>query len=49
MKETPNPTVLTGTGYESLVAAVAKILEEGKMNGQQADRSLAMIYWSIAD
>ncbi|MBK8869832.1 MAG: hypothetical protein IPN19_01990 [Elusimicrobia bacterium] len=37
------------TAYKHLVAAVGKMLEEGKMAGQQADSSLAKIYWNIGD
>ncbi|MBK8575466.1 MAG: hypothetical protein IPN90_07265 [Elusimicrobia bacterium] len=38
--------ILTKTAYEHLVAAVGKMLEEGKKAGQQADSSLAKIYWN---
>lgn len=41
--------VLTKTAYEHLVAAVGKMLEEGKKAGQQADSSLAKVYWHIGD
>jgi hypothetical protein len=41
--------VLTKTAYEHLVAAVGKMLEEGKKAGQQADSSLAKIYWTCGN
>jgi len=41
--------VLTKTAYEHLVAAVGQMLEEGKKAGQQADSSLAKIYWTIGN
>lgn len=45
----PSQKVLTKTAYEHLVAAVGKMLEEGKKAGQQADSSLAKIYWTIGN
>jgi len=46
---TENEKVLTKTAYDHLVAAVGQMLEEGKKAGQQADSSLAKIYWNIGD
>ena len=47
MAEDTDHKVLTKTAYEHLVVAVGKMLEEGKKAGQQADSSLAKIYWTI--
>jgi endonuclease YncB( thermonuclease family) len=49
LPEDTDQKVLTKTAYEHLVAAVGKMLEEGKKAGQQADSSLAKIYWNIGD
>jgi endonuclease YncB( thermonuclease family) len=49
MAEENSQKVLTKTAYEHLVVAVGKMLEEGKKAGQQADSSLAKIYWTIGD
>lgn len=49
MPEENDPKILSKTAYENLVAAVGKMLEEGKKAGQQADSSLAKIYWNIGD
>lgn len=49
MAEDTDPKVLSKTAYEHLVVAVGKMLEEGKKAGQQADTSLAKIYWTIGD
>lgn len=49
MPEETDQKVLTKTAYEHLVAAVGQMLEEGKKAGQQADSSLAKIYWTIGD
>jgi endonuclease YncB( thermonuclease family) len=47
--EESDERILSKTAYEHLVAAVGKLLEEGKKAGQQADSSLAKIYWNIGD
>lgn len=49
MAEDSDHKVLSKTAYEHLVAAVGQMLEEGKKAGQQADSSLAKIYWTIGD